>query len=505
MAVASNKSVVAIVTESTEGTPIAPTSASQYIRVEEGYEVVPAIDVLESAFLTGSIGASKPILGLENPTATIDHYLNSSGNEGDEPEYGPMLHSAFGDKSVASTQYDTVGGSTAGTSSVAATIVVDTGEGATFERGEALLIKDATNGYRIRCIKSISSDTLTLNFNLPTAPSSGVNLGKASLYKPGESHPTMSLWDYRANGGAVQLVSGARVSEMGVEANAGELLNSSFSMVGVKSYYNPVEITSADRYIDFNETGPTLRAASIAAGMYDNPHQVAAALQTAMNDVATDAITVTYSDSTGKYTIASGGTLLQLLWSTGANTANTIGDKIGFVTASDDTGFTTYTSDNAYTLTSPQTPSYDSTDPFVVKYNEVMVGDFDDYVCFSTRSLSVTLSNDIASILDICSESGKSGNLATKRNVSIELVANLPVYDADKFNRFKNNTQTTFQFSFGQKSGGNWIPGKCGAIYLPTATISAFQLSDEDGQVTLNMTLTAYTDGGLGEVYLNFL
>src|SRR5690606_17278141 len=126
-----------------------------------------------------SIGAAAPVLGAEAPALSLNHYLRHSGVEGQEPNFGLLLEGAFGDKSVASTEYDTVANSTAGSSSARAVVKVDSGEGVNFERGHALMIKDQTNGYSIRPVFSISSDDLSLGFNLGNAPGSGVNLGKA--------------------------------------------------------------------------------------------------------------------------------------------------------------------------------------------------------------------------------------------------------------------------------------------------------------------------------------
>lgn len=506
MAEQTKKSRMAIVEETTAGTPVAPSAGSDYIAIQEGFEVSPEFETLENTELTGSLGPAKTLLGLENPSASISHYIRHSGVEATAPGYGLLLEAAFGATSESVAEFDTVGGSTAGDATTRATIVVDAGEGASYERGEPLLIKDGTNGYNIRPVFSIATDTLSLGFNLAVAPAATINLGRSVLYKPGESHPTISVWDFRANGGAVQLIAGSRVTELSMEVTAGELINGSFSMEGIEFFYNPIEITATDTTIDFLDDASTEQAL-VTAQIYKDPHELADALATSMNaQTASNTITVTYSDTTGKYTIASDGTTLSLLWSTGAGTANTIGDQIGFVVASDDTGSLTYTSDNAITLTSPQTPAFDSADPLVAKANEVLLGDFDDITCFSTQSLTFTLSDEKTDENDVCATSGRTGSEITGREATVEMVANLPQFDADKFRRLRENDDTTMQFTFGTKSGGNWEAGKSGMLYLPTATISSLSLSDEGGLVTMELTLTAYVDSsGNGEVYLGFV
>lgn len=503
-AIITRSSVLAIKEETTEGTPIAPTSASDYVAQQDDFSAEPSFDVLENAELKNSLGKAKSILGAENPTASFSHYLRSSGVVAQAPNYGLLLKACLGAVTIASTEYDTV------SSSTTSVIKVNTGEGATFQRGEALLIKDGTNGYRIRAIESISGDDLTIMFKVPTAPGTGVNLGRAVLYYPVNSgHPTLSLWNYLGNGGAIQMLAGCRVTDVSYDFSAGELINGSYSLEGVSFYFDPIEILAADTKLDFTDDDGTW-AATITAKMYKDPHELASALQTAMataNPLQTP--TVTYSDSTGKFTIKTTGTLLSLLWSSGTNTANTVGDKIGFLVAADDTGSaatTGYTSDNAVSYASPQTPSFDSQDPNVAKDNEVMIGDVDDYVCFEASTVSVEIATPKADKLSVCAVSGKSGSIISSREVTISISALLNQYDADKWKRFRSNANTKFQYSFGEKSGGNWVAGKCGCIAIPTATITSLTIDDADGLAQLNLELSAYVDAqGSGEVFVNFL
>lgn len=510
MAVQTNNSRMAIVRETTEGTPVAPSSGANYIALQEGFSLEPSFNELENAELSGSIGTAKSVLGLEEPSASISHYIRHSGVEGQEPNFGLLLEGAFAAKTVNATEYDLVAGSTAGTASARAVVNVDVGEGAQFERGQALLLKDGVNGYSLRNVYSIATDALSLNFNLPGAPASGVNLGKAILYKPSSTvaHPSFTVWSYRGNGGAVEMIAGSKVTEMSVEIQAGEFINGSFSMEGVSYYFDPITLTATDTKLDFTDDDGTW-AATIAAGTYKDPHQLAAAIQAAMRSANSgETATVTYSNTTGKFTIKTTGTVLSLLWNTGGNAANTIGDKIGFSTAADDTGVaatTGYTSDNAISLVSPHTPTFDSSDPLVAKNNEVFIGDFYDTTSFCASSVTMNLSNTLAKVECVNAVSGVDSSLMTKREVTIDVVGTLSAYEADKFSRFRQGTTTQFLYNFGVKTGTNWTAGYCGNIYVPTATITSFTLGDNDGIVTLEMTLKAFVASGAGEVYLNFV
>lgn len=494
----------ALVEETTEGTPIAPTLGTQFIALQDGYELTSEFEVLESAEFTASLGSAAPTLGLENPTISLSHYVRHSGVEGQAPNYSLLLEGLFGGLDINSTEYDTVAGSTAGTATAAAIINVDAGEGAQFQRGQALLIKDP-NGFKVRNVKSISGDQLTLNYNLGSAPASGVNLGKAVLYYPGVAHPTFSFFDYRGNGAALQLVAGNRVLSGTFTIEAGQFINAQYEASGLSYYFNPIEITASTDTIDFDEGGGAL-AASVAAGWYKDPHDLAEALEVAMDAVAVADISVKYQDSTGKFVISTGGATLNLLWNTGANTAQTIGGKLGFLTAADDTGATSYTSDNALSLASPVTPSFDDADPIVAKQAEVFLGDFDDITCFCASSITVTFTNEKVDELCVCAESGKQASVLTRRAVTVEIAASLPTYEADKFHRFHKNMDIQAMINFGERSGSNWLPGKTVNMWLASAKVSAFGVGDEEGLVSVNLTLTAFVDSqGNGEFYLNFV
>jgi hypothetical protein len=500
--ITTRSSVLALKVETTEGVPALPTAGTDAVALQDDLSIEPAFDELENAERRNSIGPAKTIQGAENPTVSFSHYLRSSGVEGQEPNYGDLLHAFMGAKSTTSTEYDTVSGSTV------SVINVGAGEGATFERGEGLLIKDGVNGYRVRAIDSISTDALTMGFNVPVAPASAVLLGECQLYKPAtEGHPTLTASVYLGNGGAVQMVSGCRVTGLTMDFNAGELNNANYSLEGIKFYFNPIEITSSTRYLDFTDSSGA-KSAVVAVKVYSDPHDLAAALQTAIRAVGNSGqvFTVTYSDTTGRFRIEVDTGTLELDWNTGANTANTIGPKIGFLVAADDTGALFYVADNALNLAFPYTAAYDNIDPTVGKNMEVMMGDATDYVCFDASAVSISGTNERAVLGSLCAESGRSGSLITSRTVEITVTARLSRYDADVWRRFREGSDTKFQVTFGQKSGGNWIPGKVGYAYSPTCSVTSFSVSDEDGLAVANIGLRCFVNSsGQGEFYIGTL
>jgi hypothetical protein len=100
--------------------------------------------------------------------------------------------------------------------------------------------------------------------------------------------------------------------------------------------------------IDFEETGATPLVATLTAGTY-NADTLAAEIETQLEASGASDYTVTYSDSTNKFTLTSDGAggagLFRLFWSTGANQGTSVANDIGFFPGADDVGALTYEAD----------------------------------------------------------------------------------------------------------------------------------------------------------------
>jgi hypothetical protein len=299
-------------------------------------------------------------------------------------------------------------------------------------------------------------------------------------------------------------MAGTRVTDMTIDITAGDFINGSFTLSGIKYFFDPIIIGATNKFIDFDDAGGEENV-SVAEKTYKDPYELAAAIETAMNGATTDTITVAYDDAARKFTIASDGATLSLLWNTGTNAANSIGATLGFSVAADDTGALTYTSDDAQDWSAAYTPEYDDNDPLIAKSNTILIGEADEITCFGAQSVSIALSNTKTDITDVCSESGKSGSQFTGRTVNIDVVAYLEQGQAEEFKRYRNNDEIQFCYNAGVKSGGNWVPGKAVNFFSPTCKISSFALGDGDGIVTLEMSLQCFVADGLGEFYINFL
>lgn len=498
MADVTRNSRMSIVRETTEGTPVSESSGSDFINLQEGFEMTPSFNVLENEELTGSIGKSKSILGLEEPSMSLSHYLRHEGTEATEPNYGLLIEAVLGAKSIRATERDTVAGSTV------SVLNVDAGEGVDFSRGDALLVKNGAANYEIRNVKSVLVDALTLNFDLDNAPASGVNLGRNVKYSPADdTHPTLSVWLYRGNGGDVELSAGTRITEMSIDIPAAELINASFNGEGISFSFNPIEITATTNDIDFTDDVGA-QSATLATQIFKDPHEAAAALQSAMDAQSLQNITVVYVDKgsdAGKFITTADGTLLSVDWAT---TVDTLGAAYGYT--ADDSGGLTYTSDVVQDLESPFTPVPDTNiDPLVAKNNDITIGDQQDNECISTANVNIVVGNEKTDIMDVCAESGKSGSIFSEREIVVQVDTLLEKHDVDKWRRFRENETTEFMYNGGVKVGGNWVAGRNINMAMMAATISEFSVVDRDGLVALNMTLTAFVDASLGEFYLNFL
>lgn len=504
------KSVQAVVEETTAGTPVDVSAGTQVLALQEGFDMTPSFDTIDNVELSPSVDTKAPILGLENPESTIGHYFRHSGVEATRPNYDVLIKASLGSVTAAPSQSSTTTGSTSGDLNARAVIKLASG-GSNYPRGAAVMIKDSSNGYSVRNVYSVSGNDLSLQFNLGNAaPGSSVGVGRPILYSTNDELPSLTHWIYRSNGTAIEAMAGSRVASMTMTANVGEALNMEFSLNGTGYYFDPVRVDSDDRYLDFN-LGAGALAASVNAKLYKSPHELASSLKSAMeNTGATGTFTVTYNDygaASGKYYIAHSGGTLNLLWNTGTNTANSIGDAIGYSLASNDTGATGYFSDTAMSWAAPYSSTADSdVNPLIVKNNEVLFGTFERTICTEVQEMTMTVENTLQDVRDICSESGVGEKLLASRTVSVELLMTLKKHDAKAFEQFRLGDTVSFAYNGGTKTGGNWVAGKCVNACLMEARITDFAVTDTDDVVTLSITLQGVANSsGYGIAYINLL
>lgn len=496
MAVGLNRaSIFAIKKEVTSGEYLAPTVGSEFVPLRSGNELSFEPEILESDELLNDIGASKGSIGKESVSGSHTAYLKHSGVEGQEPELGVLYESIMGSKYVVATEYDTVAGSTT------SLFKVNTGEGAQFRVGQALLVKDATNGYSIRNVESISGDDLTLNFRVGTAPAAGVNLGKAVLYIPAaQGHPTFSTTKYLGNGFAIESSAGNTVTELSVTTDANTFGEVEFSFEGTKYFYNSITLTSTTNKVTFTDDAGTFTA-SIPVKTYSTPIDLAAAIELGMNAVSTEDYTVVYSSSTGKFTFTTAtSAIFTLSFGTGTDQ---IASKIGF-NNTNLTGALTYTSQNELTYNASLTPSYDAAENIIIKGAELFVGNTTDNVCICAQSVSLTVSKEVEDVDCICEETGVSEKIPTSRTAEMQVTATLKKHDAALLDALLKNKGVKAMLNCGPKVAGNWVAGKCANFYMANCTVSAYKTTG-DSFLQVELTLKGYVTTTSKDIYLNFV
>ena len=514
MAFSSKSKVMAVKKETTEGVVVDPV-ASDFMIVREGSALVGAVETTTSDELRNSIGASKAFVTKEAPTGTFNRYLKTSGVEGQAPEDSPLYEAALGEVEVKSTEISTVGGSTAGDSTTRANIKVADGDIAAgdLKVGQCLLIKDGANGYSVRPVYSLdegaSPDEVVLGFNLGTAPGSGIGLGKAIFWPTAdENQPTLSAHEYQSStdNSAYHLSQGGvRTNSISLDYPANDLATATFEVGGINFSENPIRITATNKFIDFTDGTGTV-VATLDEGYYQTPIHLADAIAAKMTSASApsdaDIITCTFNNSDGKFTIASDGTVLSLLWDTGTNTANSVATTIGFDNAADDTGALTYTSDNAQTYGPGVTPTYDDSDPRVVKDNMLLLGDFDEYICFDGQAFNITINTPKTDVPSWCPASGIDESAILAREVPITGTLKFKKHDSSRTYKMLNNETISLMFVQGKKSGGNWVPGSVDATWCPEVSITTKNIVDNDGYVVEEFAGTAIVGtAGLQDVY----
>lgn len=498
MAVGLNRaSSFALTREITPGEYVAPTLGNQFVPLRPGNELSYEPEALDSDELLNDIGAAKSFVGKESVSGTHAAYLRHSGVEGQEPQLGILFESILGTKHVAVAEYATIVGSTT------KILKVGSGIGANFVEGQAVLVKSGV-GYEIRNIDSINGDDLILNFALKNAPGTGINLGKVITYIPAaQGHPTFSTTKYVGGGFAKEVSAGDTVTELSITADANGFAEVEFSFEGTRYYFNPIIITATSKFLDVTDDSGAV-AIQIAEGIYKTPVELADALHAAANAASTEDYTITYSNADGKFKIASTSTVLTLNWNTGPNAANSIGTKIGFLVAADDSGFLTYTSDNAQTYNAPVTPVYDTADAIIIKNAELFVGNVDDNSCICAQTVKITASKTVEDVDCICEETGVLEKIPTAREVTAEIASVLKKYDASLLDALLKNSGISAMLNCGPKAGGNWVPGKCFNTYFQKCTVNSYK-TQGDSFVQAGFTLKGYVTSTEKDIFINFV
>ena len=509
-AVKSRSRVLAVVVQDAEGTPKDPTAGTDFQPIRAGTSLSLDVNSVPSDELVDDIEGSGDFVTDHVPKASISLYVKGGGAEGTPPRIAPFIKAAMGQQEDVASEEVTTSSSSAGTSSARAYLQMPNGD-AEGSVGRAYLIKDGVNGHKVRNAYSGdgATDRITLNYNLNAAPASGVSTGRPTLWAPtAEGHPVLTIheWQSSASGAAYrQMISDARTVGLAFNFTAKGLAELTVECEGLKGWLNPIKITASNKYFDFKDDDDSELNISLDEGWYDNIYAVLTALATKFDAASSDTATFTFSTITGKVTLATnGGTKFEILWNTGTNQANSIGTTLGFSVAADDTSAFTYTADNAMSYGTSQTPSYQSTTPFVVKHQELFIGDFTQTQNRKGSSMQINVGTPMSAIPDFTAAAGHSESQIIERLCTFSTVLTYEKHETKFHHDMVSNTETQAMFNAGQKdAAGNWIPGTVWNFWWPQLTIKATPLSDSDGIVVMSIEATAKRKTGFKGLYIN--
>ncbi len=172
--------------ESTEGTPVDPTSgASAILPIADSIEMAPNVENVERNVQNSSIGKSTPRKGMRSVSGGVSVEFKAHGTEGTAPEYGLMLESLLGNtRSAAADAVDAY---------VDADTITVTGHG--YSTGDVVMIKHA-GAYHITPVVVVDANTLDLVVSDPVASGTPAISALTTYYPADSGHKSITFTKY---------------------------------------------------------------------------------------------------------------------------------------------------------------------------------------------------------------------------------------------------------------------------------------------------------------------
>lgn len=223
-----NNTLLAIETEVTEGTYVAPSGTGVYCQTLEGLDFTPAREVIDRALLDDSIGKETPRMGMKSASGSIPVEFRANGTAGAAPDFDLLLKGALGTvrNGTATTAKNTSHSTTV--------INIEDADISKYAVGDCVLVKQSAT-YEIRPITAVDSTggaaNITLGFALSGAPANTVGLEAFRTYYPSNTaHPALSISTYWGNT-IRQALLGAKVTSMSLENySAGQVASLNFGV-----------------------------------------------------------------------------------------------------------------------------------------------------------------------------------------------------------------------------------------------------------------------------------
>lgn len=192
-----NTTKVAVTQESTEGTYVAPSAASNFLQtLESGLEINGSKELLEREVFSGTIGQVTPRTGTKSVGGSIPTECRAHSTEGSAPEFDLLMRSALGTRRQNTTNVTTK--SSGNTGSV---LQIEDADISKFNVGDIVLVKQS-GAHHVSPISAKSSGagtaTITLLIPKPSGSfSNSVVVSKFTTYTVAESgHLTLSITRY---------------------------------------------------------------------------------------------------------------------------------------------------------------------------------------------------------------------------------------------------------------------------------------------------------------------
>ncbi len=251
-------------------------------------------------------------------------------------------------------------------------------------------------------------------------------------------------------------------------------------------------VTGVNDKINFEETGSVELTATINSGVYTDT-TLAIEIENSLEAVGASNYSVSFGS--GKFTIASngagGGGILSLLWSTGTDTATSIGTTIGFDTGTDDTGSLSYVAD--------QEPDHALIANYKLK--DSILTDYEYFVGIENLKLgwnTVTLDKTITIINDVSKFDSKTVD-------EVKFIFDIPAPLSSVFPEYADGIHSIFSRAYDNNSiSGTGENQKASDFSIssfkldriaPVTTDDIADLSWQQGPVDVNITVVDITSG----------
>lgn len=210
-------SAIGVEIEVTEGTYVAPASATKFVQtLADGFEMNPSKELLERNIFTSSIGKTSPRTGAFTVEVVLPVEARASETSGAAPEYDALMRSALGSRHQITTTTTTKSSGNTGSE-----LQIENADITKFQVGDIILIKQS-GAYHVSPITEVDDTEDACNITLLVPKPSGsfansVVIEKSTTYTLAETgHSSLSISHYLA-GTIRKYAVGCKVKSLALE------------------------------------------------------------------------------------------------------------------------------------------------------------------------------------------------------------------------------------------------------------------------------------------------